>query len=130
MYRRYYQNYGRLGEEPQRPIGEDTMDTDTENKQHSMEESMENNTHPATKPEIIVPEKPSKNEESSSTNTKQIAYRKVSPRPIKSRGLPGIFGRFGIDDLLLLALIFLVLQEEVNDELLLILLIFLFFIGL
>ncbi|MBZ4645420.1 MAG: hypothetical protein JG777_909 [Clostridia bacterium] len=127
MYRRYYQRYDRFGEAPQRPIGENP-DIDV----HKEGNEIKNEVSVTAEPEIIIPEKPSPKDEAHKSASEPVPLRTAShPQPIGQRaGLPRLFSRFGIDDLILLGLIFIILQEEVDDDLLLIVLIFLLFTGL
>ncbi|MGE4282774.1 MAG: hypothetical protein AB7G87_03555 [Clostridia bacterium] len=127
MYRRYYQQYDRFGHDLQRPIDEN-MGNPIEHLDNSINENIET----TAEPEIIVPEKPSHTEHSQITQTPKIPARRVSrPASAARKNSPfNLFGKLGKDDLLLLALIFIVLQEGIDDDFLLLILIFLFFVGL
>ncbi|WHH57104.1 hypothetical protein [Petroclostridium sp. X23] len=125
MYRRYYQRYDRFGENPQRPIGENTEE------ESKPQEKTRNEIETKAEPEIIVPEKPSQTDEHPKTKISNVPLRRVSrPSPSgASNSISSFFGRFGIDDLILIGLIFIIFQEQIDDELLLIVLIFLLFAG-
>lgn len=129
MYRRYYNGFDRSRETPQRPIGDNLFDTnDTDDAQA---DKSENNTSSTNKPEIIVPEKPTQQNDIQITQSEPAIPQMTSEPFITnlSRGIENMFKIIKRDDLLILALLFILLQEEVEDELLILMLIFLFFIG-
>lgn len=119
MYRRYYPRYNGYDQEPQRPIGEEAIQPE------NIETHPQQNTTEPAEPEIIIPEKPKQHDGAALT-----APSNTTPVPTLRPKLAGFFSRFGIDDILLLVLIFLFLQEEVEDEGFLLILLFLFLVGL
>ena len=127
MYRRYYQGYNGFNGEPQRPIGEETNNSNA-SSENSTGRNSEKQQRTAQKPEIIIPEKPSQNQESHSTLTEtDYAGSKLSEA---SANLINFFRRFKRDDFLILALILLFLLEGRKNEGIVVVLIFLFFVGL
>lgn len=111
MYRRYNQPYGQVNFNT--PQNSDVQAQNIKNQE-------------LAKPETIVPKTSSEKIEQNSDDY----ISKIMSTNFSVDSFPKIFGRFALDDVLILALILIFLHEKIEDEFLLLLLVFLFVIGL
>ena len=135
MYRRYYQRYDNSGMQ----INPSVRNTDKyDNDNSDAEDNDIDEVNITSNPEIIIPEKPT-SDPISETNEDVESSEEYIPLPANTissnsqatidKSKPLAFGKFRIDDLLILALILILLLEGAQDPLIIIMLVFLFFTG-
>ncbi len=143
MYRRYYQRYDNTRRQMNPSIREAIDDIEDDNLissddgyDESTDDNYIDNDNIGSKAEIIVPKKTNPIDDLDDSGMATENYIDSSDENISdpsgtiiNTSRPLLFGRFKIDDLLILALIFIFMLEGVQDPLILILLVFLLFMG-